>query len=134
MSDFTICTYNFSIFPTIQIVGPTIYGSNYGVNTSDVIPLYSVNVNNPAIVNTVITSVPVNKSIAVNGNYIYTAYYANTFASLYVNGQITKSDITTGLSTTFNAPTIPLEFLGLIYDTGDNCLIGILNSILPIPL
>ena len=105
----------------LQIVGNTIYGSN--INSSANVDLYTYTIGS-STVSTIITSIPSNASIAINGNDIYTAVQSSPS---YINGTIIKSNTVT-LASSIYIPSTAVNVLGLIYNATTNKLISIRNA------
>ena len=131
MSDFTIATNNFGKLRQLQIVGSDIYGSTLSkYQSSDIYhPMYKYNIPNNTLQFANTGPTPSNISIAVNGNYIYSAFYNNGQTTTFVNGQISKSTIGTNEVVTFNPPSSPYNvgIFALLYDTVNNHLIAFNN-------
>ena len=100
----------------LQIVGITIYGSNINSSANEDLYTYTIGA---STVSTIITSIPSNDAIAINGNDIYTAVQSS---SSYINGTIIKSNTVT-LASSIYIPSTAVNVLGLIYNATTNKLI-----------
>jgi hypothetical protein len=112
--DFNSVTSVFGNLLQLQLVGNYIYGSNDIGNT---VSLYRYDINSGSLSSPIITNIPSNISIVVNGNDIYTGT---------INSKIVKSDISNNTFITYTG-TLPDIWSGLIYVS--NKLIGIIDGV-----
>jgi hypothetical protein len=124
MSEFEPITNGLGNSRQLQIIGNYIYGSNYTDVSSNTVSLYRYDITSSSLSSAIVTNIPSNLAIAVNGNDIYTGVNTN---STYADGTIVKSDISNNTFIAYTSTSHPWN--GLTYDSYMNKLIAIDFSI-----
>jgi hypothetical protein len=118
MNDFETAVTGFGQLRQLQLVGNSIYGSNYSDISSNTVPLYKFDISgNSGSLVQIIDEIPSNNVFAINGNDIY----IGTSNSAYPNGTIVK--ITPPTTTVYTYTGV--NWSGFIYSSYLNKLIAI---------
>jgi hypothetical protein len=118
MNDFESAVTGFGQLRQLQLVGNSIYGSNYSDISSNTVPLYKFDISgNSGSLVQIIDEIPSNNVIAINGNDIY----IGTSNSAYTNGTIVKITPPTTTVYTYTGA----NWSGFIYNSYLNKLIAI---------